>query len=382
MDDDIGGVCIVTQPGGGQSEKNHARDLARIIAELTTVAILTANLSEESSLRDHHEVVEFSGSSVGDNAIFEAVQFLRNQLRLCLKLRNREEHVVLFFGTTAYLLPVVAARLLGKRVAMLPRGDIPLSLRLRWEQTVPDILARFLAGIVSQLEAVSYRLANGIIAYTPKMAETLGLDRYEGKLYPMGARFIDTDRFSVDIPFETRDRTVGFLGRLVAEKRIPLLMEVATKLPDDITLRFVGDGSYRETLERELADEIDAGTVELVGWVDHDEVPAELNQLRLLLLPSKTEGLPTTVLEAMACGTPAYATPVSGVPDVVREGETGFLMNSVEAEAVAERLTEILERENLPRVSEAGRRCIEDEYSFEAAVDRYRTILAGISGSA
>jgi len=94
-----------------------------------------------------------------------------------------------------------------------------------------------------------------------------------------------------------------------------------------VTFRFVGDGGLKSWLEAELAAEIEQGAVETVGWVDHDEVPTELNRFRLLVLPSEpTEGLPTVILESLACGTPVYATPVSGVPDVVRDGETGFLM--------------------------------------------------------
>jgi glycosyltransferase involved in cell wall biosynthesis len=378
MTGDIGGVCIVTQPGGGESEKNHTLDLSSIIAELTSVVVLTANLSAESKLREQQEVVEFGTKSFGDNPFVEAVWFLRNQINLCQAIREREEQVMLFFGATSYLLPILFARLLGKRVAILPRGNIPLSLRFRWEQRIPDVLARGLAGTVSLLERVNYRLAHGIITYTPAMAETLGVDRYEHKLYPMGARFIDTDRFTVEVPYKQRERTVGFLGRIVAEKRIQLLIDVVSHLPDDVLVRFIGDGSYRDELEQQLADEITTGRVEVVGWVDHDEVPAQLNRMRLLLLPSKTEGLPTTVLEALACGTPTYATPVSGVPDVVHEGETGFLMQQLDPESVATGITEILDREDLQTISESGRQLIEDEYSFEAAVRRYETILSGL----
>ena len=375
MDDEIGGVCIVTQPGGGQSEKTHARDLARIVGELTSVAVMTANLSPNSPLRDEQEVVEFSSSAVGDNIMIAAVQFLVNQVRLCLAIHRRDESIVLFFGTTSYLLPVLFARLRGKRVAVLPRGDVPLSLRLRWEQRAPDNVARLFAGMVRVLERLTYVAAHGIITYSPGVAQALDLDRYKSKLHTTGARFIDTDRFSVEVPYDQRGRTVGFLGRLDVEKRIPTLVEAVAQLPDDIQVRFVGDGAYREELERRLADEIATGQVEVVGWVDHEEVPAELDRMRLLLLPSKTEGLPTTILEAMACGTPAYATPVSGVPDVVRDGETGFLMQSVDPDAIAAGITEILDRPDPVTISDQGRDLVETEYSFEAAVQRYERIL-------
>jgi glycosyltransferase involved in cell wall biosynthesis len=286
---------------------------------------------------------------------------------------------MLFFGTTSYAFPVLFSRLIGKTVAVLPRGDVPLSLRLRWENTLPVAVARVLAGLVALLERVSYRLADGVITYTPAMAEQLGLNQYEEKLYPEGARFVDTEQFEVEIPYEERERAVGFVGRLDVEKRVPELAAAARQLPEDIRFIFVGDGEYRDLLERELSEEIERGSVEVVGWVDREAVPMQLNRLRLLVVPSHpTEGLPTVILEGMACGTPAYATPVSGVPDVVRDGETGFLMKSVAGQTIATELEEILRREDLEAISHASRELIETEYSFEAAVTRYRAILRAL----
>ena len=87
-----------------------------------------------------------------------------------------------------------------------------------------------------------------------------------------------------------------------------------------------------------------------------------MNQLRLLVLPSQpTEGLPTAILEAMACGTPAYATPVSGVPDVVREGQNGFLMGSVDGGTIATEVEQILTQEDLESASRNARMLIEKE---------------------
>jgi glycosyltransferase involved in cell wall biosynthesis len=183
----------------------------------------------------------------------------------------------------------------------------------------------------------------------------------------------------VTTPFAERERRVGFLGRLDEEKNVRELAAVAKALPEDVTFTFVGDGDLRESLEADLAEEVAASRVEFRGWVDHDDVPAELNRLRLVVLPSEpTEGLPTSILEALACGTPVYATPVSGVPDVVRDGETGFHMHSTDPDAIRERLLSILD-DDLAGVSAAGRRLVESEYSFAAAQRRYRDILRDVS---
>ena len=380
MSEEDMGVCIVTQPHRSHASKDHAHDLADIVAEITTVAVLTANLPEDSTLPDDHEVVEYSARGAGTNVLAEALRFLLNQLLLCRALYGREEDVVLFFGTTSYFGPVAFSRLIGKQVIVLPRGDVPLSLQLRWEESLPAAVARTLANVVRALEHASYTLADAVVTYTPAMADQLGLGRYEEKLHPHGARVVDTEQFDVRVPFAERERTVGFVGRLDVEKRVPELAAAAKELPEDIQFVFVGDGDYRERLEDELADEIDDGSVEVVGWVDREEVPEQLNRLQLLVVPSHpTEGLPTAILEGMACGTPAYATPVSGVPDVVREGETGFLMDEVEGEAIAAEVAEVFEREDLGEISANARDLIEGEYSFEGAVTRYEKILGAVT---
>jgi len=93
------------------------------------------------------------------------------------------------------------------------------------------------------------------------------------------------------------------------------------------------------------------------------------------VLPSQpTEGLPTTILESLACGTPVYATPVSGVPDVVREDETGLLLEEMAPETLAANIEAALDGDLEP-MSRRGRVLIEKSYSIEAAVQRYRHIL-------
>jgi len=372
---DFPSICVVTHPLAAAGE-NATRSLLDILSAVTSVALVTADLPADSEIRDRHELVELTQKGAGESVVIAAFRFLLNQLRMCRVIADRDEDVVLFFGATSYLLPIVAARLLGKTVLIEPRGDVPLTLRLNWEQRLPDEMAAGLAGAVRALERAGFAAAHGVITYTPEMARQLDLHPESPTVYPTGARYVRTDEFRVQRPYADRDRVVGFLGRLDEEKSVRELAAVAAELPDDVAFRFIGDGDLREWLEAELAAEIERGAVELTGWVDHDDVPDQLNDLALLVLPSQpTEGLPTTILEALACGTPVLASPVSGVPDVVREAETGFFLDSREPAALRETILGILERNDLDTISANGRDLIEHEYSFEAACERYRSIL-------
>lgn len=369
------GVCVVTHPLSAAGE-NATRTLLDILSQIGPVSLVTADLPADSTIRQDREVVELTQKGAGDTPAVAALRFILNQLRMCLVIGRRPESTILFFGATSYLLPILFTRLIGKTVLVEPRGDVPLTLRLTWEQEMPDFLARTLAGSVRLLERFGFLIAHTVVTYTPNMASQLGLDPNSQNVYAHGARYVDTETFQPAIPFEMRDSIIGFVGRLDEEKGIRELAAVAKRLPDGVTFRFVGDGPLYEWLTTELSEEINNGSVELAGWVDHDEVPAELARMKLLVMPSQpTEGLPTTILEAMACGTPVYATPVSGVPDVVIENETGFIMNDLNHEEMARRIESALESEKIEEMSRRCREAITGEYSFDAAVRRYRSLL-------
>jgi glycosyltransferase involved in cell wall biosynthesis len=379
--DDTDDVCVITQPVSDASA-SHVEDLLTIIGSITHVSLLAANLPQGSSIRDDYEVIDIADSGTGRSIPVAAVRFLRNQVRMACALWRRDESIVLFFGAISYLIPILAAKLSGKTVVLEPRGDVPLTLRLHWQERVPNGLARLLAGSVWLLEQIDYHIADAIVTYTPSMAEELDLDRFEAKLYPDGARFVDTERFAPRVQYNQRDQVVGFLGRLDEEKGIRELAEVAKSLSAETTFVFAGDGDLYEWLQQELSAERTTGSVELTGWVEHEDVPMVLSRFKLLVLPSEpTEGLPTAVLESLACGTPVLTTPVSGVPDVVWEGETGFLIDAVETGRLTETITDILQRDDLVQISTTGRSLIETEYSFPAAVDRYERIIREISTS-
>ena len=126
-----------------------------------------------------------------------------------------------------------------------------------------------------------------------------------------------------------------------------------------------GDGPLKELIEASLQKGGVTARVDLPGWISHDDLPGYLNQLRLLVLPSYTEGLPNIMLEAMACGTPVLATPVGAIPDVIIDGKTGFIMENNSPECIAENVKRALDSPDLERIAEAGRRFVEENFTFE-----------------
>lgn len=374
MDSSPPDVCVVTHPLGGK--ETAINQLLNILSAVTTVSLVTADLPDNADLPSSYTVTEISGQGVGNSIIHDAIHFLRMQLRMARTLRQRDEPVVLFYGATSYVLPVIAAKLAGKQVVLEPRGDVPLTLKLDWRRRVPQTVANSLAGLLRLLEHINYRAADAIITYTPSMASELGLEVYSEKLFPYGARYVDLDHFDLSTPHSDRDKKIGYVGRLDVEKNVDVIAEAVPHLPDSVTVRFVGDGDDASKIQHKLSPQLESGQAELSGWVDHAKVADELNDLKLLVLASEpTEGLPTVVVEALACGTPVYAPPVSGIPDVIIPGETGFIMENQSPRAIADEITSILENEDLVEMSRTTRRFVETVYSFDNAMDRYHYIL-------
>ena len=186
--------------------------------------------------------------------------------------------------------------------------------------------------------------------------------------------------------------TIGTVARLVPVKDLGLLLEavalVARSIPE-VRLKIVGDGPERAALERRAAEPDLAGRVDFFGKV----VPAWplLSRFDIYATSSESEGIPISVLEAMAAGLPVVATAVGGLPETVRDGVTGFLVKRRQDRratitAFAGRLAELLTYSGMrARMGAAGRERVAMEFSSRAAaatmLDIYEKALA-VQGSA
>ncbi|MEO5679964.1 MAG: glycosyltransferase [Acidimicrobiales bacterium] len=128
---------------------------------------------------------------------------------------------------------------------------------------------------------------------------------------------------------------VGAVGRLVPIKDLATLVRAVARL-DSVHLALIGDGEQRGQLEALVASLGLAGRVHLPGWAD--DVAAWVADLDVVALTSRNEGTPVALIEALAAGRPVVATSVGGVPFVVRDGITGWLVPPGDPAAVADAL--------------------------------------------
>jgi glycosyltransferase involved in cell wall biosynthesis len=280
---------------------------------------------------------------------------------------------IFFLGGEALLLPIITAKLLDKKVIILLAGSIEREAEYR-----SDICYKLLGFF----KKICCTLSTSIVVYSKSLIPFFNVEKFRRKIFVAHRHFLDFNTFTITTPLPDRPPFIGYIGRLSGEKGV---QHFAQALPailsdrKDLRVLIGGDGDLRASIEASLQEGGVTDRVDLPGWISHDDLPEHLNQLRLLVLPSYTEGLPNIMLEAMACGTPVLATPVGAIPDVIIDGKTGFIMENNSPECIAENVVRALNSPDLERIAEEGRRFVEENFTFEKVVENWRRILQDIS---
>lgn len=192
---------------------------------------------------------------------------------------------------------------------------------------------------------------------------------------------IDLARFdvTVDVTQKRRDLgldpdcpIVGIVGRFHPQKDHRTFLQAARLVSEDwpdVQFLCVGGGRLLNAM-KELA--VDLGVSSRVFFTgERSDIPEIMYALDLLVLSSRWEGLPNVVMEAMAASRPVIATEVGGCPELVEEGETGFLVPTRDPETLASAILKILRDGDLAeRMGKKGRQRIEDSFKRQLMVDK------------
>jgi len=305
--------------------------------------------------------------------------------RLLLKLRG-EIDILIFFGGAGLALPLIFARFLHiKCIIILTSLGAPPVIRATKESGAQGQVGELMRlRIQGMLERLSYLFADELIVYAPSIVEDAGLRKYEQKVIIAHEHLINFDQYRFKNDIERRDNVIGYIGRLKHEKGIMNLVRAIPEIlrqKNDATFLIIGEGHLEDDIRTYLGELGLNDKVTLVGWIPHEELPDYLTRLKLLVLPSYTEGLPNTMLEAMACGTPVLATSVGAIPYVLRDKETGFLMCDNSPPRIAKNIVEILTGPELKRITLNARKFVENEFQFETLVETWRDILCATEAS-
>lgn len=191
---------------------------------------------------------------------------------------------------------------------------------------------------------------------------------------------IDPARFgAVDRTGRTGTCTVLCVGRLVPEKAQALLLRAAATV-DGCRVVLVGDGPERASLER-LAAELRAD-VTFTGAVGQDEILEHYAAADIFCLPSFAEGVPVVLMEAMATGLPVISTTIAGIPELVRNGESGILVPPGRVDLVAGGLRQLIGDPSLrSRMGAAGRAGVLADYVASEGGRRIASLFTRVAAA-
>lgn len=180
--------------------------------------------------------------------------------------------------------------------------------------------------------------------------------------------------------------TVLTVGRLVEKKGMEYLIEAVHSVHQHypgIRLRIAGDGKLRPTLEKQVERLHLDGIVKFLGEVSHQAVVEEMEKAHLFALASTTdnignqEGIPNVLKEAMACGLPVLSTKHAGIPELVEDGKSGFLVPERDPVALAERLLHLVQHpEDWERFGTHGRETVEQFFNIDRQIENLERIYS------
>lgn len=170
------------------------------------------------------------------------------------------------------------------------------------------------------------------------------------------------------------------VGRLCEQKGQLLLLEAARILAAqgvDFELVLAGDGEMRGQIEALVARHGLQTQVRITGWISSEQVRAEILAARALVLPSFAEGLPVVIMEAMALRRPVLTTYVAGIPELVSQGENGWLFPAGAVDELAAAMADCLAQsaEVLQRMGEAAHRKVLERHDIDTEAAKLAHLL-------
>lgn len=196
------------------------------------------------------------------------------------------------------------------------------------------------------------------------------------------------DEIYRDAPVQPYNEARRFVcvGRLSPEKGQFLLIDALAELRRqglDAELVLAGDGELRAAIEKRCAQSGVADLVRITGWISGATVRQEINASRALVLSSFAEGLPVVLMEAMACQRPVIATRVAGIPELVRDGQDGWLVAPGNAKELAAAMRRCLEADasQLQAMGVAARSRAMDRHDVDRSAQQLNQVFESVAGA-
>ncbi len=229
--------------------------------------------------------------------------------------------------------------------------------------------------LISPLLRLVWKNASAIVANSSGLRQlALQFDaRYPIAVIPNG---VDLDLYKA-VPRENVSPRLFSVGRIVYQKGLDIAIQALAALKHlPWEWRIAGDGPQMDALQALVQESGIAGRVHFLGWQSRHQLLEQYQWANLFLFPSRHEGMPNAVLEAMASGLPVVASRIAGNEELVVDGENGFLVPPEDVESLREVLQRMLATPALrTEMGASARRRVEAHYSWQHIAQQYVQFL-------
>ncbi|HVZ10822.1 MAG TPA: glycosyltransferase family 4 protein [Candidatus Paceibacterota bacterium] len=223
------------------------------------------------------------------------------------------------------------------------------------------------------LQSVDYFTV--ISMYLKRALLVRGIAENRIALIPNG---VDMERFG-SLSVHPRQHSIITVSRLVGKNAVADIIEAVAVLKRKqkihASLTVIGDGELKPVLLKQGRNLGLEGQIQWLGTMSHNELPKYLAEAAVFVRPSETEGLGTAFLEAMAAGVPIIGTPVGGIPDFLKDRETGLICRVHDPEDLARSIGELFSDSALrARLVANARALIQERYTWDTIARQYRKL--------
>lgn len=200
------------------------------------------------------------------------------------------------------------------------------------------------------------------------LCETYGIQKEKISVL---VNHVNTEKF-YDMKKPQRKERLVFVGRLVEQKNLFHTIEAVAQAKAGMDI--YGQGKLQEQLF-EVIKTLDAD-VKFMGTVPNDQIPSILNDYKYYILASEYEGMPKTLLEAMACGNLCIGTKVEGIEEVIADGVNGYLAEDTSVTAIREAIERAENDRQFEEKKEAAQKYIREKYSIQSVLDKEKELCS------
>lgn len=294
--------------------------------------------------------------------LYQLIYFVEAVLAADIIRRNGIDHVHNHIGDQSGTITMLAAHLAGIGYSITFHGW-PVFFDAKYHRVKEKVLgARF-------CRAISYFCRSQLMMFS---------ECDDAKKFKVVHCGLSLDKYHYRAPRETV-RRLFCAARLSPQKGhafLILAMKILVDQGHDLELRLAGDGVRRQQLTN-LARELGiAERVHFLGFLSEDEVVRELQDCDLFVLPSFVEGLPVSVMEAMAIGVPVISTNIAGTSELVEDGRSGLLVRPSDPQALAGAIVRMKNDYSFRlHASELARKTVVDEFDLENECSKLNAFL-------